>query len=91
MRFELAGNRMRVRRPPSVLTNAHETLFGAMPMAEARPTSNYAIAQSQADADRACYVQSGARRACAANAAADLAPLSPSFSSPSSSRSALPP
>jgi kinesin family protein 3/17 len=51
MRFELAGNRMRVRRPPSVLTNAHETLFGAMPMAEARPTSNYAIAQSQADSD----------------------------------------
>lgn len=51
LRFELAGNRMRVRRPPSVLTNAHETLFGAMPMPDARPTSQFAIAQSQNDPD----------------------------------------
>ena len=51
LRFELAGNRMRVRRPPSVLTNAHETLFGAMPMPDARPTSQFAIAQSQSDPD----------------------------------------
>jgi len=51
MRFELAGNRMRVRRPPSVLTNAHETLFGAMPMPDARPTSQFAITQSQSDSN----------------------------------------
>ena len=49
MRFELAGNRMRVRRPPSILTSAHETLFGAAPMADVRPVSQYAVAQSQVE------------------------------------------
>jgi hypothetical protein len=49
MRFELAGNRMRVRRPPSILTTAHETLFGSAPMADMRPLSQFAVAQSQAD------------------------------------------
>lgn len=51
MRFELAGNRMRVRRPPSILTSAHETLFGAAPMAEVRPMSTFAVNQVQSDAD----------------------------------------
>jgi hypothetical protein len=51
VRYELAGNRMRVRRPPSILTSAHETLFGAAPMADVRPMSQFAIAQSQGDPD----------------------------------------
>lgn len=49
MRYELAGNRMRVRRPPSILTSAHETLFGAAPMADVRPVSQYAVAQAQVE------------------------------------------
>jgi hypothetical protein len=55
MRFELAGNRMRVRRPPSILTTAHEVLFGAAPMADVRAVSQYAVAQAHMDASDPRY------------------------------------
>ncbi len=55
MRFELAGNRMRVRRPPSILTSAHETLFGAAPMADMRPMSQYGITSAAADMNEPRY------------------------------------
>ena len=41
-RLELAGNRMRVRRPPSTLTRAFDVLLSSVPMNQARPTTQFA-------------------------------------------------
>jgi hypothetical protein len=44
MRLELAGNRMRVRRPPSTLTPAFEALYASMPLPSSRPVAQYSVA-----------------------------------------------
>lgn len=55
MRSELAGNRMRVRRPPSTLTPAFEALYAASPLAATRPVSQFAVGAASAGREPARY------------------------------------
>ena len=50
-RIELAGNRLRVRRPPSMLSASYTALFAALPMPQARPVSQHALARAHIDSD----------------------------------------
>jgi kinesin family protein 3/17 len=49
--MELAGNRLRVRRPPSSTSAAMASLLTLAPMAEARPRSQYAAARQAYEPD----------------------------------------
>lgn len=49
--LELAGNRLRVRRPPSSTSPALRSLLLLSPMPDARPTSRYAAARHQYEPD----------------------------------------
>jgi len=50
-RLELAGNRMRVRRPPSTLSPAYAALYAALPMPQARPVAQHTLLRAQTDSD----------------------------------------
>ena len=50
-RLELAGNRQRMRRPPSTLTPAYASLYAALPMPVARPVAQHTLAKAQMDSD----------------------------------------
>ena len=50
-RLELAGNRLRVRRPPSTLSPSYVALFAALPMPVARPVTQHTTARAMTDAD----------------------------------------
>lgn len=49
--MELAGNRLRVRRPPSSTSAAASSLMLLAPMADARPRSQYAMARAAYEPD----------------------------------------
>lgn len=50
-RLELAGNRLRVRRPPSTLSPAFTALYATLPMPQARPVTQHSILRAQTDSD----------------------------------------
>ncbi len=50
-RAELAGNRLRVRRPPSTLSPAYTALYATLPMPQARPVTQHSILRAQSDSD----------------------------------------
>ncbi len=50
-RLELAGNRMRLRRPPSTLSPSYAALYAALPMPQARPVAQHTLLRAQTDSD----------------------------------------
>jgi len=51
MRAELAGNRLRVRRPPSTLAPSYTALYAALPMPAARAVTQHSLLRAQTDSD----------------------------------------
>lgn len=49
--LQLSGNRLRVRRPPATTAPAMQAMLLAMPMASAKPQSQYAALRAQQEPD----------------------------------------